>query len=62
MSELTSNWYSGTSLQKAKLADIMVKIIVNYDRFVTILVIEWDQHDTTFQPTKDMYQHRLHLF
>ena len=24
----------------------MVKIIVNYDRFVTILVIEWDQHDT----------------
>ena len=27
----------------------MAKVIVNYDKFVTILVVEWIPQDTTFQ-------------
>ena len=41
--------YYGTSLQKTKLIKIMAKIIVNYDKFITILVVEWIPQDTTFQ-------------
>ena len=33
----------------------MAKIIVNDDKFVTNIVIEWDQQDTAFQPITDMY-------
>ena len=51
MSGLTGIYlYYGTRLQKAKLIKIMAKIIVNYDSFTTILVIEWDQQDWNHIP------------
>ena len=44
------NLHYGTRLQKAKLIKIMAKIIVNYDKFVIIPVVEWDQQDWNHIP------------